>query len=378
MGTLAAAGGHTERGMRQITPGPADGQGGPVTAITAVSGREAEVLEAIGAHLSNAQIAGRLHISVRTVESHVSSLLRKFGVPDRRSLADLAPAVAARPHAGSSMVAGLPSARTSFIGRSHEQAAVLAALGENRLVTLLGPGGIGKTRLAARIAQAAVAHYPLGASFIDLVPVREGYVAEAAAAVLGVTERAGQSLEAVLHEYFGRGRALLVLDNCEHLLPVVAVFAEKLLANCDNLTVLATSRERLAIAGERIVSISPLSVAAGDGDDAVAALSALVVEMAEHAPTKLAMAGHLLGGGGFGEAARAASERVGVVVGEVLERAQATGRVRRDVGLEEIYFLVRGVAQAQAFLPVEPGVRRRAIQVLVDGLRIGGRSPREH
>ena len=109
--------------------------------------------------------------------------------------------------------------------------------------------------------------------------------------------------------------------------------------------------------------------AAGDGDDAVAALSALVVEMAEHAPTKLAMAGHLLGGGGFGEAARAASERVGVVVGEVLERAQATGRVRRDVGLEEIYFLVRGVAQAQAFLPVEPGVRRRAIQVLVDGLR---------
>jgi DNA-binding CsgD family transcriptional regulator len=93
-----------------------------VTASVSVSEREAEVLEAIGAHLSNAQIAGRLHISVRTVESHVSSLLRKFGVPDRRSLAGLAPVVAARKRAGTEIVAGLPGARTSFIGRSREQA----------------------------------------------------------------------------------------------------------------------------------------------------------------------------------------------------------------------------------------------------------------
>jgi predicted ATPase/DNA-binding CsgD family transcriptional regulator len=237
-----------------------------VTASVSVSEREAEVLEAIGAHLSNAQIARRLHISVRTVESHVSSLLRKFGVPDRRSLADLAPAVAARQQAGTAVVAGLPGARTSFIGRSHEQAEVLAALEQNRLVTLLGPGGVGKTRLAATVALAAAGQYPLGASFVDLVPVREGYVAEAAAAVLGLTERAGHSLDAVLHEHFGRGKALLVLDNCEHLLSVVAVFAEKLLANCSTLTVLATSRERLAIAGERIVGVGPLSVVA-DGED---------------------------------------------------------------------------------------------------------------
>ena len=80
-------------------------------------------------------------------------------------------------------------------------------------------------------------------------------------------------------------------------------------------------------------------------------------------------AGHLLAEGGFGEVARAASERVGVVVGEVLARAQETGRIRTDIGVEEIYFLVRGVAQAQAFLPVDPGVRRRAVRVLIDGLR---------
>ena len=76
--------------------------------------------------------------------------------------------------------------------------------------------------------------------------------------------------------------------------------------------------------------------AAGAGEDSVAALDGLVAEMAEHAPTKLAMAGHLLAEGGFGEVARAASERVGVVVGEVLARAQATGRIRTDIGVEEI------------------------------------------
>ena len=77
-----------------------------------MSAREAEVLDAVGAHLSNAQIAGRLHISVRTVESHVSSLLRKFGAADRRELAGLA-AVARTPPAA----VGLPAPWTSFVGR---------------------------------------------------------------------------------------------------------------------------------------------------------------------------------------------------------------------------------------------------------------------
>ncbi|NMO91420.1 TetR/AcrR family transcriptional regulator [Actinomycetospora sp. TBRC 11914] len=109
--------------------------------------------------------------------------------------------------------------------------------------------------------------------------------------------------------------------------------------------------------------------AAAGGDDPVAALGGLVTEMAEQAPTKLAMAGHLLDDGGFGEVVGEASARVRAVVAEILERARATGRVRDDVGVDEIYFLVRGVAQAQAFLPVDPEVRHRAVRVLVDGLR---------
>ena len=232
-----------------------------------MSEREAEVLEAVGAHLSNAQIAGRLHISVRTVESHVSSLLRKFGVPDRRALAELAPVITARQQAGPGLVAGIPAARTTFVGRYHEQAGILAALAGNRLVTLLGPGGVGKTRLAARIAEVTAGRYPLCTVFTDLVPVREGFVTEAVAALLGVTEGPGRSLDAALHEYLTRGPSLLVLDNCEHLLEVAAAFIEKLLADCAELTVLATSRERLGIPGERTVPIPPMSLVPGEADE---------------------------------------------------------------------------------------------------------------
>ena len=158
---------------------------------------------------------------------------------------------------------GCPAARTSFIGRDREQAAVLAALAGSRMVTLVGPGGVGKTRLAARTAETAAERYPSGAVFVDLVPVRAGFVSQAVAALLGVSEGPGRSLDAALHEYLARGPSLLVLDNCEHLLEVVAPFAEKLLANCADLTVLATSRERLAIPGERTVTVRPLSLVAG-------------------------------------------------------------------------------------------------------------------
>ena len=231
-----------------------------------LSPREAEVLEAVGRHLTNAQIASRLHISVRTVESHVSSLLRKLGVPDRRALADVAPAVAAGPRRapGAGPVAGLPAARTSFIGRDRELAVILAALGDSRVVCLVGPGGVGKTRLAARTAEAAAAGYALGAAFIDLVPVREGFLSQAVAAVLGVAEGPGRPLEAALHEHLGRGRSLLVLDNCEHLIAAVAPFAEQLLDSCPGLTILATSRERLAIPGEQTLAVPPLSLLAED------------------------------------------------------------------------------------------------------------------
>lgn len=215
------------------------------------------MLEALAGHRSNAQIARALHISVRTVESHVSSLLRKYGVSDRRELADL---VGSRGGVGMSRgpgMSGLPAGRTSFVGRSTETTAVQEALGRSRLVTLLGPGGMGKTRLAAVVA----AEIGAAGAFVDLVPVRDGLVTRAVATALGLTERPPQSLEQVLIEHLQQGRWLLVLDNCEHLVDEVAVLAERLLRTCPEVTILATSRERLGVPAEATVLLPPLDAA---------------------------------------------------------------------------------------------------------------------
>ncbi|MFI6819003.1 ATP-binding protein [Nonomuraea sp. NPDC050328] len=218
-----------------------------------VSARETEVLAALGAGLSNAQIARRMQISVRTVEGHVSSLLRKYGVADRQALAARAGGIGAVTLPGD--IPGLPRSRTSFVGRRAEVEAVRAALARGRLVTLAGPGGVGKTRLAEVVTTAVAAEYRYGAAFVDLVPVRDGRLGHAVAAVLEVAEHAdGQ--EAVLTR-LRRGPSLLVLDNCEHLPDAVAEFAERILA-ASPVTILATSRERLGLSGEVVHPVAPL------------------------------------------------------------------------------------------------------------------------
>jgi predicted ATPase/DNA-binding CsgD family transcriptional regulator len=229
-----------------------------VTVAERISEREAEVLAALGARLSNAQIANQLHISVRTVESHVSSLLRKHRAADRWGLAELARSGAREP----GRIAGLRASGTTFVGRGAERAAVLAAIEEARLVTLLGPGGVGKTRLAAVVAEESVALFPSGGAFVDLVPVRDGFVARAVATALGVTEGSHQPLAEAVAARLGTGRWLLVLDNCEHVIDEAAGFAERILAACPGTRVLVTSRERLGVPGERSVPISPLPLGA--------------------------------------------------------------------------------------------------------------------
>jgi DNA-binding CsgD family transcriptional regulator len=111
--------------------------------VTEISPREAEVLTAIGEHLSNAQIAHRLHISVRTVESRVSSLLRKLGATDRRDLAELAGPMTRLSAAPTGRFTGIPGNPTTFVGRSRDRDAILERMAQARLVTLLGPGGVG-------------------------------------------------------------------------------------------------------------------------------------------------------------------------------------------------------------------------------------------
>jgi predicted ATPase/DNA-binding CsgD family transcriptional regulator len=223
-----------------------------------VTEREAQVLALLADQLSNAQIARRLHISVRTVEHHVSALLRKYGAADRRELVGLAgsgsPDLPAR-------LAGLPSPETSFVGRVAERDLVLATLAGGLLVTLLGPGGVGKTRLATAVAEAVAPGLGNRGGFVDLVPVRGGFVDAAVAATLGVAPRPRQSLPDTIAEHLGDRSALLVLDSCEHVLDAVAELVARVLATCPAVSVLATSRERLRLPGERTVPLDPLPVA---------------------------------------------------------------------------------------------------------------------
>ncbi|MFI6173798.1 ATP-binding protein [Nocardia sp. NPDC051052] len=231
-----------------------------------ISDREAEVLALVGQHRSNAEIAAQLFISVRTVETHVSALLRKVGVADRRALAGRASEFEQTADSGAASAA-LPSPLTSFVGRERERSALREAVRAHRHVTALGPGGVGKTRLALAVAADLSGEFTGGAWFVDLVPVTDPAMAGAAVArALRLGEQQGRSLDESVSAALGERRALLVLDNCEHLRDGVAPFIEHLLANCPNVTVLATSRARLMVPFEQVFTVPPLSL----DDDAVA------------------------------------------------------------------------------------------------------------
>ncbi|MFE3988424.1 ATP-binding protein [Nocardia tengchongensis] len=234
-----------------------------------ISDREAEVLALVGQHRSNAEIAAQLFISVRTVETHVSSLLRKVGVADRRALAGRAAEVEQAEDSGAP-AAVLPSPLTSFVGRERERSALREAVRAHRHVTALGPGGVGKTRLALAVAADLSGEFTGGAWFVDLVPVTDPAMTGAAVArALGLGEQQGHSLDDSVSAALGERRVLLVLDNCEHLRDGVAPFIEHLLAQCANVTVLATSRARLMVPFEQVFTVPPLSLG-DDADDAVA------------------------------------------------------------------------------------------------------------
>ncbi|MEH1129343.1 ATP-binding protein [Micromonospora sp. CPCC 206061] len=240
-----------------------------MTATVEISAREAEVLELIGEHLSNAEIGARLYISVRTVESHVSSLLRKLEVPDRRALAKHAAELTRADRSHTATV--LPAPLTSFIGRVRERAELAEMIKAHRQVTAVGPGGVGKTRLASTVAADAASEYPDGVWFVDLVPITDpGMVAAAVAGGLGLGEQPGRGMDESVVAALADRHALLVLDNCEQVRDGVALFLERLLAACPRLTALATSRARLMVPFERVYAVPPLSLA-GDGEsDAVA------------------------------------------------------------------------------------------------------------
>ncbi len=165
------------------------------------------------------------------------------------------------------------------IGRDTDVARVLEALASERLVTVLGPAGAGKTRLVLETGRRALSDYPDGVWWIDLSPVRGDGAAELAVAhTLRIRSEPGRDLVATMADRLRRQRRLLVIDNCEHLVDDAGRVAAALLAHCPYLTVLATSRVPLGISAEFRYRLDPLIVPAV-GADAEAAAAAPAVRL---------------------------------------------------------------------------------------------------
>lgn len=253
-----------------------DLSGDTVLVAAGVTRREAEVLAAIGMRMTNREIAEAWTVSVRTVESHVAALRRKLHVHDRVGLRAAAMTAATR--------AAVPPATTSLVGRDTLLQATVAALARSRFVTLVGPGGAGKTRLAHEVARRQAGEVRL----VDLTR-SDGPVRPAVLTALGIAPDATHAPRGLLRLVLdGRG-LLVVLDDADRSLTEVAATAADLLCSTSDLRVLVTSRERLARPDEQVVEVAPLSLPAGDTAAEVAASDAaqLLVARARGAGRRL-------------------------------------------------------------------------------------------
>jgi predicted ATPase/DNA-binding CsgD family transcriptional regulator len=192
---------------------------------------------------------------------------------------------------------GLPAALTSFVGRATELRDIVGLLGECRLVTVTGPGGSGKTRLAGEVARRVAGRFADGAWLVELAPVADpARVPSVVAAALGVREQPGVPAGNALARVLARQQLLLVLDNCEHVIGAAAELCAGLLSACDDVRVLATSREPLAVAGETRYRLAPLAVP--DPDDLAgagrAAAVALFADRARSADAGFALDGQTI------------------------------------------------------------------------------------
>ncbi len=185
-----------------------------------------------------------------------------------------------------------PATLSSFVGRAGPVRDVAGLLAEQRLVTVTGAGGAGKTRLAAEVARRVAARFADGVWLVELAAVRDpGHVAAVVAVALGVREQAGVPAAEAVARVLAPKQLLLVLDNCEHVIGAAAKLCAGLVLACDDVRVLATSREPLRVAGEARYRLGPLAVPDPDDltDAARAEAVALFTDRARSADARFAL-----------------------------------------------------------------------------------------
>ena len=159
----------------------------------------------------------------------------------------------------------LPTQPTTFVGRQSELAKAADLLMKTRLLTLTGPGGSGKTRLALHLAADVLDRYPDGVWLVELAPVTDAAaVGPTVAATVRIGERPGRPAVDTISASLRSRQLMLVLDNCEHLIAACAELADALVRSCPRLTIVATSREGLNVPGETLMPVPPLHVPGGD------------------------------------------------------------------------------------------------------------------
>ena len=171
-------------------------------------------------------------------------------------------AIGASPSKPTPLTAGvLPRPLTEMVGRDQEATAIGAHLFQSRMVTLTGPGGVGKTRLAIRVAEEWAEDQSDGVWFVDLAPLTDPVlVVRSVAAVLGIKDQPGSPLVETLTTALQDRHLLLILDNCEHLLDACVTLVSLLLMECPSLRLLTTSRQALRVSGETVWAVPSLSV----------------------------------------------------------------------------------------------------------------------